>query len=168
MKMCKNVVLVFVLSLSLLSSLPSKAQKSNPLRFGVGANFGTTLKDPTRFVLGADGRLQIPLGNSFSAIATTGYYHFFKNENKGVTEGIGVIPLKAGLKYFPIKNVYIAGEAGAGFFTKGDNNVSFVYSPSAGLAFANGLDISLKYENFTKFDGYTSQLALRLAYGFKL
>ena len=168
MKMSKKLLFVLFMATALTSSITSKAQKGNPLRFGIGINGGSTLKDPTQFTLGADARVQIPLGNSFSAIGTTGYYHFFKNEDKGIPEGVGVVPVKVGLKYFPVKNVYVAGEAGVGFFTKGDNNTSFVYSPSVGLAFANGLDISLKYEDFTKYEGYASQLALRLAYGFKL
>ena len=91
---------------------------------------------------------------------------FFKT-NK-TNEGFGIIPLKAGLKFFPTKNVYIAAEAGAGFGTKKGAGTSFVYSPSIGLAFGDGFDASLKYENFTDYNGYAQQLALRLAYGFKL
>ncbi len=142
------------------------AQSKNPLRLGIGIDAGSTLKDPNQFVLGADARFQIPIGNSFSGIVTAGYSHFFKNDKAG--EGFGIIPVKAGLKYFPVKNVYIAGEAGIGIGTKENQQSSFVYSPSVGLAFGNGLDISLKYEDFTKYNGYASQLALRLAYGFKL
>ena len=165
--MSKKLLYVFAVIAALIFSVNSNAQKNNPIHFGVGIDGGSTLKYPTRAVLGADARLQIPIGNSFSAIATTGYYHFLKNKDKGIP-ATGVVPVKLGLKYFPVKNFYIAGEAGAGFFTKGDNNTSFVYSPSVGMAFANGLDISLKYEDYTKYNGYASQLALRLAYGFKL
>ena len=57
---------------------------------------------------------------------------------------------------------------GAGFGTKKGAGTSFVYSPSFGLAFGDGFDVSLKYENFTDYDGYAQQLALRFAYGFKL
>lgn len=156
---------VFTLSLAFIN-LQANAQTENPLRMGVGINAGATLKDPSRAVLGVDARLQERLGNGVSGILTTGYYHFLKNNKAG--DGFGIIPLKAGLKYFPAKNVYIAGEAGVGFSTEKNGQTSFVYSPSVGLAFAHGLDISLKYENYTKYEGYASQFALRLAYGFKL
>lgn len=152
--------------LSVLTSYGANAQGKNPLRLGVGIAAGSTVKAPARLVLGADARLQIPLGNSFSGIITAGYYHFLKNDKAG--NGFGIVPAKAGLKYFPVKNVYIAGEAGVGFGTKTYQKNSFMYSPSAGLAFGNGLDISIKYEEYTRYDGYASQLALRLAYGFKL
>ena len=164
MKM-KRIFVLTALFLATLTVSQVKAQ-TKALRFGIGVDAGATLKDPNRFVLGADGRIQLPFGNSFSGILTTGYYHFFKSDKAG--EGFGIIPLKAGIKYFPVKNVYIAGEAGAGFSTKKGFGTSFVYSPSVGLAFGNGLDVSLKYEDYTKYDGYASQLALRVAYGFKL
>ena len=169
MKMSRKFPVVLFVVTALISSVSVSAQKGTPLRLGIGIDAGSTIKDPSRFTLGADARLQIPLGNSFSAIATTGYYHFFKNEDKGITEGVGIIPLKGGLKYFPVKDFYIAGEVGVGFLTKdADDNTSFVYSPSVGFAFANGLDVSLKYEDYTKYEGYASPLALRIAYGFKL
>lgn len=137
-----------------------------PLRMGVGIDLGPTLKNPTRVTLGADLRLQQSFGKGVSGILTTGYYQFFKT-NK-CNEGFGIVPLKAGLKYFPVKNVYIAGEVGAGFGTKSGMGTSFVFSPSVGLAFGDGFDASLKYENYTKFNGNAQLLALRIAHGFKL
>ncbi len=163
----RNCFLMTVMTAAfVLTGLLVQAQKSNPLRMGVGINAGATAKDPSRLVLGADARFQLGLGNSFSAIGTTGYYHFFKNDKAG--DGFGIVPLKAGLKYFPVKNFYVAGEAGVGIGTKENQETSFVYAPSVGLAYANGLDISVKYEDYTKYKGYASQIALRLAYGFKL
>jgi len=161
-----NMRKFFVLFVMAAVSMSVKAQSTNPLRMGIGVNVGGTLKDPSRGVLGIDGRLQAGFGNSLSGILTTGYYHYLKNDKAG--DGFGIIPVKLGLKYFPAKNVYVAGEVGAGIGTKENQETSFVYSPSVGLAFGNGLDLSLKYEDYTKYKGYASQLALRLAYGFKL
>jgi hypothetical protein len=148
-----------------ITAMSAKAQNS-PLRMGVGVDVGSTLKKPARTTLGFDLRLQKSIGNGVSGILTTGYYQFFK-ANK-YNEGFGIIPLKVGLKYFPVKNIYVAGEIGAGFGTKSGTGTSFVYSPSFGLAFGDGFDVSLKYENFTDYNGYAQQLALRFAYGFKL
>jgi hypothetical protein len=146
-------------------AMSANAQKGGP-RLGIGIDVGSTLKSPTRMVLGADLRLQQPFGQGVSGILTTGYYQFFKADS--YYESFGIIPLKAGLKIFPVKNVYIAGEVGAGFGTKKGAGTSFVYSPSFGVAFGDGFDASLKYENYTDYKGDAQQLALRFAYGFKL
>ncbi len=138
--------------------------QSNPWRLGIGLNAGMGTKDPNPFVLGGDLRFQKGIGNSVSAIFTGGYTNFFK---KDFVPSIGFIPVKAGLKVFPTKNFYVNAEAGAGFGTKEGTGTSFVWSPALGFAFASGWDVSLKYESFTKYE-YTQQVALRLAYGFKL
>lgn len=163
----KKLSMALVLAMGILVvNISAKAQDS-PLRFGIGVNTGVTLKDPNRFVLGIDGRLQKSFGNSVSGILTAGYSHFFK---KDAIESVGIIPVKVGLKVFPVKNVYVAGELGAGFGTKDNMGTSLIYSPSVGLAFGSGFDISLKYEGYAhkNYDGYFNQLALRFAYGFKL
>ena len=77
------------------------------------------------------------------------------------------VPIKAGLKVFPGKNVYLAGELGVGLGIESGVGTSFVYSPSVGVIIAKDWDLSLKYEHFTKYTE-TQQLALRVAYGFKL
>jgi hypothetical protein len=145
-------------------AIGAKAQ-SGPLRMGVGVSIGPTLKSPSRVTAGADLRLQQSFGKGVSGILTTGYYQFFETNNY---EGFGIVPLKVGAKYFLVKNVYIAGEIGAGFGTRNGTGTSFVYSPSFGLAFGDGFDASLKYENYTKYEGNAQLLALRFAYGFKL
>lgn len=166
----KKVSMALLMVFGMLSATTALRAQDNdgPLRMGIGINGGTTLKDPTKVVLGADVRLQKSFGNSLSGILTTGYYHFLKSDKSGA--GFGIIPLKAGVKIFPVKNVYVAGEVGAGFGTKEDMGTAFIYSPSVGLAFGSGFDISLKYEGYAHkdWDSYANQLALRLAYGFKL
>ena len=165
MKNKQLLQLAVVMMISTVIAMSAKAQNGGP-RLGIGVDVGSTLKSPVRTTLGADLRLQQPFGQGLSGILTTGYYQFFKANS--YNPGFGIIPLKAGLKYFPVKNVYISGEVGAGFGTKKGAGTSFVYSPSFGLAFGDGFDVSLKYENFTDYDGYAQQLALRFAYGFKL
>ena len=165
MKKKQWLQLAVVIMICAATAMSAKAQNGGP-RLGIGVDVGSTLKSPVRTTLGADLRLQQPFGKGLSGILTTGYYQFFKADS--YNPGFGIIPLKAGLKFFPVKNVYISGEVGAGFGTKKGAGTSFVYSPSFGLAFGDGFDVSLKYENFTDYDGYAQQLALRLAYGFKL
>jgi len=165
MKKKQLLQLAVIMMICTVTVMSTKAQSGGP-RLGIGVDVGSTLKSPTRTTLGADLRLQQPFGHGLSGILTTGYYQFFKANS--YNPSFGIIPLKAGLKYFPAKNIYIAAEAGVGFGTKKGAGTSFVYSPSLGLAFGDGFDVSLKYENFTDYEGYAQQLALRFAYGFKL
>lgn len=154
----------------LLTAIFASAQTDKPLRLGISIIPGASLNNPTGFVLGADVRLQQGFGNSnVSWILTTGYTHFFETKQNGIVmfPATSFIPLKAGLKVFPAANVYLAGEIGAGFGIETGVGTSFVYSPSIGIIVAKDWDLSIKYEHFTKYNE-TQQLALRVAYGFKL
>lgn len=146
----------------------SKAQDSQAWRLGLSVNPGVATKDPYGFVLGGDVRLQKDFVGPVSATLTTGFTHFFvKDDFKNVYDPYNVVPLKAGIKAFLSQNFYVAGEVGAGFGTDKGAGTSFVWSPSIGWAFSNGLDVGVKYEDYTKSD-YTKQVALRVAYGFNL
>lgn len=68
------------------------------------------------------------------------------------------------------------GEVGTAFGVSKDSKTTFLYSPSIGYAWGDGLDIGVKYENAGNGDAlrylgghsHTGQLALRIAYGFNL
>ena len=154
---------LFALTVICFLAISANAQQY-PWRLGIGVSGGIGTQDPNPFVLGGDLRLQKGLGNSVSVIFTTGYTNFFK---KAPYSNMGFVPLKAGFKVFPIKNFYLNAEAGAGFGTTKGLGTSFVWSPAVGFAFGSGWDVSVKSEDFTKYE-YTKQVALRLAYGFKL
>ena len=154
---------ISLLVLACLISAVSFGQKS--WRMGVGINGGVATKDAYNFVLGADARFQRGLGESTSLIVTGGVTHFFKTDK--TLKAATFVPVKLGFKYFLNTNFYAAGEAGAGFGVSSDLKTSFVWSPSIGFAFKEGIDISVKYEDFSKYET-TKQVALRIAYGFKL
>lgn len=147
-----------------------KAQDSKNWRLGLSLNPGVATKDPYGFVLGGDLRLQKDFAGPISGTLTTGFTHFFVKDDFKDTpadQPYNVIPLKAGIKAFLNKNFYLQGEAGAGFSTDDGMGTSFVWSPAIGWAFNNGLDVGVKYEDYTKYDA-TKQVALRIAYGFNL
>ena len=93
---------------------------------------------------------------------------------------IQLLPVKAGLKFFPVSHFYIQGEAGAAFALNKsdlgfDNTAAFIYAPQIGYQFplggTNFIDAGVRYEGSTKFNSGddNSQLnfvALRLAYAF--
>lgn len=132
-------------------------------RFGIGVSAGMPTDNNYDFALGADARLQYDLTQKSSLTLTSGYTHLFL-DNGG--EDLGFIPVKAGFKYFVGESVYLAGEAGAGIPVTNDyTKTTFLWSPSIGWA-NDVIDISARYEGMNDFG--TDQVALRIAYGFKL
>lgn len=154
---------------ALFFTTDTKAQDSQAWRLGVGLNAGASTDDNYGFVLGGDLKLQKDFVGPVSATLSAGYTNFFvKDElaDMGASD-YGVIPVKAGIKVFLTPNFYAGGEVGAGFETNGPKETSFVWSPTIGWGFGNGLDVGIRYEDYTK-DFRPNQVALRLAYGFNL
>jgi hypothetical protein len=91
-----------------------------------------------------------------------------------------LIPVKAGLKYFPVKCFYLQGEAGASFLTNkaetgANKSAAFVYAPQVGVLLNTGgrnyIDAGFRFEGNTKFndgDKTNNFLGLRIAYAFGL
>jgi hypothetical protein len=143
-------------------------------KLGIGATVGYPFEDPYKLNVGGDVRLQYDLSKRYSLTATTGFNNLFVN---GDDNDLGYIPAKLGFKAFVLKDkFYLMGEAGAAFpVTNGYNNTSLLLSPSIGYA-TKYIDLSVRYEYLPDFptlrnnnpDKGLGQIALRLAYGFKL
>lgn len=140
---------------------------SKALRLGVGLNVGIPTDDAYNIALGGDLRLQKDFFSNISGTLSAGYTNFSIKDSEG-GGSIGYIPVKAGIKIFPIERFYISGEVGAGFGTKSDQGTALVYAPGIGLGFNNGVDLGLRYEGFAQNGNNLGQVALRLAYGFNL
>ncbi|HMG07790.1 MAG TPA: hypothetical protein VK609_04730 [Mucilaginibacter sp.] len=144
------------------------AQTPVSWHIGFGINSGVSTSDAFKYALGGDIRIQKDFDKRFSGTLTTGFSHFFEKAHFAGYSQYGspynVIPVKLGIKYFVADNLYLGGEAGAGFAFE-QWGTSFLWSPSVGFAFKNGIDLSVKYEDYTN-DKATKNIALRLAYGF--
>ena len=140
-------------------------------RLGFGLNAGYVFEDPYDFSLGADARLQYDLSERTSLTLTTGFTNLFIGDD---IEDLGFIPVKAGFKGFIWEDqFYLLGEIGAGFAVTNDyDETTLILAPGVGYA-TKYIDLSLRYEYYNDFrnannDKGVGQLALRLAYGFKL
>ena len=141
-------------------------------RLGFGANVGYVFNDPYDFSLGADVRLQYDLSKRTSLTLTTGFTNLFIGDDN--IKDVGFIPLKAGFKGFIWEDqFYLLGEVGAGFsVTNSYDQTTLILAPGIGYA-TRYVDLSLRYEYYNDFvklngDKGVGQLAVRLAYGFKL
>ncbi|PXY42499.1 hypothetical protein DMB65_00265 [Flavobacterium cheongpyeongense] len=171
MKNLQNIRILFVAALAMMYTTTSSAQTTDStnydqkfkLGFGVSGGIPTD-GDDYDWALGGDVRLQYDLSKKTSITLTTGFTNLFVGDD---VPDLGFIPAKAGFKAFVWEDqFYVMGEVGAGFaVTNGYNETSILWAPSIGYA-TKHLDISLRYEDYDKFD--TNQIALRFAYGFEL
>lgn len=157
-------------------TLPEAAENYDQgFRLGFGANGGYMFEEPYGLTLGADVRLQYDLSKRTSITLTTGFTNLFID---GDAKDLGFIPVKAGFKGFIWEDqFYLLGEAGAGFAVTNDYNdttdPTLILSPGIGWVASKYIDLSLRYEYYNDWmnaDGNkgVGQLALRVAYGFKI
>jgi len=170
MKITGKIKLLFVFALTLLFAHNTQAQDTSSktfepgFRLGFGVNGGMpTNRDTYDFAIGGDVRLQYDLTSRASLTLTTGFTNLFIKH----VDDIGFVPAKAGFKVFVWEDqFYVLGEVGGGFVvTNGYEQNTYIWSPGIGYATEN-IDVSLRYEGYT--DWNTNQIALRVAYGFKL
>ncbi|WP_158799571.1 hypothetical protein [Pedobacter sp. L105] len=179
MKKSTKIFASAVAAVAMFFTTTASAQK-----IGIGANVGIPTGDGYSFAAGIDARIQFDVTKQLSIPVATGYNRNFANNDVNFRYGnntpdYAYIPLKTGLKYFfstTGSGTYIMGEAGAAFGVSTDSKTTFMYAPTIGYSWSNGLDLGLKYENTGKGDAYryvddknhTGQIALRIAYGFKI
>lgn len=163
----KSLFKALAISAFLMAGTVAHAQNENGWRIGFGVSPGVPVKDPFSYTLGGDVRLQKNFNSRFAATLSAGFTHYFEKDHfigySQYGSPFNVIPVKAGAKFFLSNNLYLAGEAGAGFGFE-QWGTSFLWSPSVGVAFKNGIDLSIRYEDFTK-SSVTKDISLRLAYG---
>ncbi len=148
----------------------------NVFRMGLGLEGGYPTKNFSNFELGGTIRLQYDLASNLSLILTPGYYHFFDKNGYGqatdkgtyYNSGLNMIPVKVGLKSFFAPNFYLSAEAGAGFELNHAKETKLILSPGIGFASNSGIDLGLRYENFSGNNSNYGLIGLRVAYGFKL
>lgn len=173
-----------VLGLAALT-IGAKAQTTTPtdgIRLSVGADAGIPtgdFSDTFNWNLGGSVQAELPIASQLSVTLNAGYNNYFAKNTSG-SQDIHLLPVKAGLKFFPVDKFYIQGEAGAAFLLNtdkapGTKSAAFVYAPQVGILLpvgSNYIDAGVRYEGTSKFadgNGPTiNTVALRLAYSFKL
>lgn len=187
MKKATNYLAAALVAAAIFIGTNAKAQTITPnkLRFGIGAEGGVVTGDAHNYSnaeAGGTARLQYGLSNNFAITLTSGYYNFFGKNMPGTNQeyqSLGMVPVKAGIKYFFTPNVYFGAEAGVGIETKtfavpgvpdsgpDVTNTKLLLTP--GLGWANKhWDVGVRYENYSGQEFNYGVVGLRLAYGFGL
>ncbi len=145
---------------------------SRATRLGIGLNAGIPTTGGYDFSIGGDVRLQQDFRSNLSGMVSVGYNSFSLDDGYA-EDNLGYIPVKVGLKVFPVQRFYFSGEVGAAFPTRDGSDTGFIYAPGIGVGTNTGIDIGLRYEGMTgNVNSFglknPGQVALRLAYGFPL
>ncbi|WP_316788156.1 hypothetical protein [Pedobacter frigoris] len=167
MKNSTKILASAVAAVALFFTTSVNAQDSKALRLGIGLNAGLPTTKAYSFVIGGDLRLQKDFSSNISGLLSAGYNSWSLKDSYG-GGSVGMIPVKAGAKIFFAESAYVSGELGAGFGTESNSSTAFLWAPGVGYGWDNGLDLGLRYEGAEFKGGSIGQVALRIAYGFKL
>lgn len=171
------------------TSTTSSTTTPGGIRYSIGVDAGIPVgnfKDNYKWNLGGSVQADIPLyKNQLFATVNAGYNNIFGKKDIGGIANLDapdfhLIPVKAGLKFFPVENFYVQGEAGAAFLlNKSDvganKSTAFVYAPQIGIQFpvsaGSFIDAGVRYEATTKYaSGVDASkvnfIGVRVAYGF--
>ncbi|OOQ60619.1 hypothetical protein [Mucilaginibacter pedocola] len=178
-------------------SLAANAQTStitkSAIRYSIGVETGIPIAafgDYRKLTLGGSIQADIPVANQLFITLNAGFNNHIGESVKGLVGGpdlafkvpdLKLIPVKAGLKFFPTSNFYVQAEGGASFLlNKADfynnHSVAFVYTQQFGVQFplsasGNFVDVGIRHETTTKYSrnedaSEINFVGLRLAYGF--
>ena len=141
----------------------------NRTRLGIGLDLGLPAQDEYDFGIGGVLSLERDFSEVVAGTLSAGYTNISLDDNAATFDNVGFIPVKAGIKIFPGRPFYFSGEAGVAFNTNSEElATAFTYSGGVGFLFRNGLDLSLRFEDYVRDSYDPSFFALRIAYGLKL
>jgi hypothetical protein len=172
------------------SSESSKSTTSSGVILSAGVDAGIptgNLNKNYNWNIGGSVQADIPVVQRQLFVTINSGYNSIQGKNDAYGAGLSatniqLLPVKAGLKFFPVSNLYIQGEAGAAFLLNKsdlgfDNSTAFIYAPQIGVQFAlsgkSFIDAGVRYEASAKFNSGDDNskvnfVGLRLAYGFGL
>ncbi|HEY4322527.1 MAG TPA: outer membrane beta-barrel protein [Mucilaginibacter sp.] len=169
------------------STTTSKSTSSHGVILSVGVDAGIptgNISNGYNWNIGGSVQADIPVVKQLFVTVNAGYNSIQGKDNAfgtGLTAtNIQLLPVKAGLKYFPISNFYVQGEAGAAFSLNKsdlgfDNSAAFIYAPQIGVQFPLGgksfIDAGIRYESSADFSSGNDNskvnfFGLRVAYAF--
>jgi hypothetical protein len=168
-----TAALFTVAALFFTTTVKAQTTPANALRMSIGVDAGLPTGNLTigsNFVLGGTIHLQYGITNNFDVSLASGADHFFSKINPSTGtrfDSFGIIPIKAGVKWFFVPSLYVAGEGGIGVeeTDAGAGNTKMLLSPELGWANTNW-DIGVRYDHYQSGNDPYGFYALRIAYAF--
>ena len=148
-----------------------KAQKGKVI-FGGNVNVGAPLgefRNDYKSAFGIEGLAGFAVAENVYLTGTIGYQSYAPDPNSfiGMEYGkITSVPLKAGVRFYPIKNLFLTGNAGVGLIkdeTIDARESRFAYDVGAGLSFSI-FNASVHYDGWQKknTNGGSNSVLLKL------
>jgi hypothetical protein len=141
------------------------------LKFGLGANLAiplTNYSDSYSIGAGIDLLGQYGISEQVAVTVDAGYTSLFgKKLPNGIKNDLSIIPIRAGLRFYPAPEFYIAGKAGIGIIKpEGFSSTNTTaYSFGIGYFVNPTFDVSASYDGYSK-NGSSSLINIRLGYTF--
>jgi hypothetical protein len=165
----KHIALLFI---TVLAGLNSFAQKD--MNIFAGGNVligfaGGDFKKGYSYATGIDASLGFGITEKLYVLGTAGYTSY-KNEDTNPYGIITLIPLKAGVRVYPIKNLFIAGNAGVGFLkdkVMASRESRFVYDIGIG-AHGTLMQAGFYYDGWKRKNSSGSSNTFQIRVGFAI
>lgn len=168
----KRTILTLTLIVSAIITV--NAQAPDGVQFGVGIRLGFPsgrFADSHSFGVGIEGQVEYGLVEKVSLVGTTGYTTFFGKDFTilGITvknDAVGYIPILAGIRFYPVNQLFIGAQAGYGILSgSGNSDGAFNYQTQVGF---NGekVQIAASYNAFSKDNTILSHIGLTGIYKF--
>ncbi len=168
--------LLFGCALALFAFTSASAQSSGSgtdragFKVGAGLNVLFPVSNGELYSVGAGVDLlgQYYVSENVAITADLGYTSLMvksKYKDIGFKSSYGIIPIRAGVRFFPSEQFYLGGKVGVGIGTGEGSTTLTAYSFGAGYMLSSKLDIGLNYDGYSK-NGSMGWLGLRLGYTF--
>ena len=159
---------LIALCIHLLSTMASFSQVA-PRRLGVGISGVVAVPvynmDYSTTGAGLEAKVFYGILNNLTAMASAGFTGL---PGKGSYPSTAIIPIRAGLRYFPLSRLYFSATAGLGIYTilkTSANHVS--YELGGGFSIKPRFDVGLQYEGFSNKHSSFGYVACKFTYVLK-
>lgn len=140
------------------SSVAQQYGRRSTFSAGIDAALGVTSKSsPFGYGLSLSTVANVRLSDQLSMLGSVGYSGLFTKDTSPVAD-YHFIPLKAGVKIFPItdQQFYFSCSVGAGFGLIKGSKPSFIFGGGLGYEWLNGYELMLKYEGYQQRQSSTT------------
>lgn len=157
--------LLFCASLLLCQVATAQDKQVKKIKLGLGISLAVPTNNLAYTSIGA-GVDVFALYNISQSLALTADAGYTVLKGKYDIPFTGIVPLRAGIRFYPVEPFYIGGKAGVGLYTLGNVSQGYAaYSVGAGAALNRRLDASISYDGYSN-DGSFGYMAIRLGYLF--
>ena len=161
----------------------SQDAAARTFKFGGGIELAVPANGLSYSSIGAGADLigHYGLTDQFAITADVGYVGLFEkkdNSNAAIVGDVNIIPIRGGVRWYPIQHVYVSGRAGVGIRTGNTSDTYFAFALGGGYMVDTKLDLGIAYEGYNKGSnvGYLGgpylynsfgYIGIRLGYFFK-